>query len=94
MSKLLLRNSLPRLASDTIVRTFLKHEASIWVLHTNQIGGDDPDIEPIAPNNTLIHHESTSPSQLLAHSEQLIPVTFSIAVRMWLGDRNAHRLLL
>ncbi|MBF2004946.1 MAG: CAAX protease [Chlorogloeopsis fritschii C42_A2020_084] len=40
---------LPRLASDTIVRVFLKHNASVWVLRTNQIGGNDPDIEPIAP---------------------------------------------
>ncbi|MFM7449013.1 MAG: CAAX protease [Leptolyngbyaceae cyanobacterium] len=44
------RTMLPRLASDTIVRVFLKHGASVWVLRTNQIGGYDPDIEPIAPN--------------------------------------------
>jgi predicted Abi (CAAX) family protease len=40
---------LPRLASDTVVKTFLDHGASVWVLRTNQIGGYDPDIEPIAP---------------------------------------------
>jgi len=43
------RTMLPRLASDTIVRIFLKHGATVWVLRTNQIGGYDPDIEPIAP---------------------------------------------
>lgn len=43
------RTLLPRLASDTIVRIFLKYDASVWVLRTNQIGGYDPDIEPIAP---------------------------------------------
>lgn len=43
------RTMLPRKASDTIVETFLKYGASAWVLRTNQIGGYDPDIEPIAP---------------------------------------------
>jgi len=43
------RTMLPRLASDTVVKTFLDHGASVWVLRTNQIGGYDPDIEPIAP---------------------------------------------
>ncbi|WP_245927674.1 CAAX protease [Aphanothece hegewaldii] len=40
---------LPRFASDRIVQVFLKQGASVWVLRTNQIGGDDPDIEPISP---------------------------------------------
>ena len=39
----------PRKASDTVTRIFLRHGASAWVLRTNQIGGDDPDIEPISP---------------------------------------------
>lgn len=43
------RTLLPRLASDRIVRVFLKHNATVWVLRTTQIGGNDPDIEPIAP---------------------------------------------
>ncbi|BAU63535.1 hypothetical protein STA3757_09000 [Stanieria sp. NIES-3757] len=43
------RTLLPRKASDTIVKVFLEHGASVWVLRTNQIGGHDPDIEPIAP---------------------------------------------
>ncbi|WP_088891719.1 CAAX protease [Leptolyngbya ohadii] len=43
------RTLLPRLASDAIVRVFLREGASVWVLRTNQIGGNDPDIEPIAP---------------------------------------------
>lgn len=43
------RTMLPRLASDTVVKIFLDHGASAWVLRTNQIGGYDPDIEPIAP---------------------------------------------
>lgn len=43
------RTLLPRKASDTIVRVFLAQGASVWVLRTNQIGGHDPDIEPIAP---------------------------------------------
>jgi predicted Abi (CAAX) family protease len=44
-----LLNMLPRKASDAIAHTFLKYGASVWVLRTNQIGGSDPDIEPIAP---------------------------------------------
>ncbi|MBE9170740.1 CAAX protease [Pleurocapsales cyanobacterium LEGE 06147] len=43
------RTMLPRLASDTVVKIFLEQGASVWVLRTNQIGGYDPDIEPIAP---------------------------------------------
>ncbi len=45
------RTMFPRLASDKIARIFLKYGASIWVLRTNQIGGYDPDIEPIAPTS-------------------------------------------
>ncbi|MEO0409761.1 MAG: CAAX protease, partial [Cyanobacteria bacterium P01_A01_bin.135] len=43
------RTLLPRKASDTIVKVFLDHGASVWVLRTNQIGGDYPEVEPIAP---------------------------------------------
>jgi predicted Abi (CAAX) family protease len=43
------RTLLPRKASDTVVRAFLRHGATVWVLRTSQIGGLDPDIEPIAP---------------------------------------------
>ncbi|ERT06889.1 putative membrane protein [Lyngbya aestuarii BL J] len=43
------RTLLPRKASDTVVQTFLKYNACVWVLRTNQIGGYNPNIEPIAP---------------------------------------------
>ncbi|MBD2579893.1 CAAX protease [Oscillatoria sp. FACHB-1406] len=43
------RSLLPRLANDTTVKVFIDRGASVWVLRTNQIGGRDPDIEPIAP---------------------------------------------
>ncbi|MBW4464183.1 MAG: CAAX protease [Pegethrix bostrychoides GSE-TBD4-15B] len=43
------RTMLPRLASDTVARIFLREGAAIWVLRTSQVGGYDPDIEPIAP---------------------------------------------
>ena len=43
------RTLLPRKASDMIVQVFLEHGASVWVLRTNQIGGQDLDIEPISP---------------------------------------------
>ncbi len=43
------RAMLPRLASDTVVKTFLAQGASALVLRTNQVGGDRQDIEPLAP---------------------------------------------
>jgi predicted Abi (CAAX) family protease len=43
------RMLLPRFASDTIAGTFLKHGASAWVLGADVIGGERPEIEPIAP---------------------------------------------
>lgn len=43
------RTMLPRLTSETITKLFLEQGASVWVLRTNQVGGYDPDIEPIAP---------------------------------------------
>ncbi|TVP68911.1 MAG: CAAX protease [Leptolyngbya sp. LCM1.Bin17] len=43
------RTMLPRKASDTIARLCLRHGATLWVLRTNQVGGNDPEIEPIAP---------------------------------------------
>lgn len=45
------RTMLPRLANDTVAEVLLKLGASLWVLRTNQIGGFDPDIEPIAPTD-------------------------------------------
>jgi predicted Abi (CAAX) family protease len=41
---------LPRLASDTMLGTFLRHGAAVWVLCADQIGGDHPEIEPVAPS--------------------------------------------
>ncbi|MFH7244164.1 MAG: CAAX protease [Spirulina sp.] len=43
------RTMLPRKASDTITELCLDHGAALWVLRTNQIGGNNPDIEPVAP---------------------------------------------
>lgn len=43
------RTMLPRLTSETITKLFLEQQASVWVLRTNQVGGYNPDIEPIAP---------------------------------------------
>lgn len=43
------RTILPRLTSDEVVEAFIKQGGSAWVLRTNQVGGIDPDIEPIAP---------------------------------------------
>ena len=45
------RTLLPRLANDVIARIFLQLGATLWVIRTNQVGGHDPDIEPIAPTD-------------------------------------------
>jgi predicted Abi (CAAX) family protease len=43
------RTIFPRVASDAIAHVVLKQGGAIWVLRTNQIGGNDPDIAPVAP---------------------------------------------
>lgn len=43
------RTMVPRRAQDEIVTTWLKNSASLWVLRTNQVGGYNPDITPLAP---------------------------------------------
>ena len=43
------RTILPRLTSDEVTQTFLKQGGSAWMLRTNQVGGSNPDIEPVAP---------------------------------------------
>jgi len=37
------------MASDTVIKVFLRHGASALVLCANQLGGEHPDIEPVAP---------------------------------------------
>lgn len=48
------RSLLPRLANDSLAETFLRHGASLWLLQTYQVGGYDPNIEPIAPTKLWI----------------------------------------
>ena len=43
------RALLPRLACDTVIKVFLRHGASALVLRANQLGGEHPQIEPVAP---------------------------------------------
>ncbi len=45
------RSTVPRLAHDVIAMIFLQLGATVWIIRANQIGGDDPDIEPIAPTD-------------------------------------------
>jgi predicted Abi (CAAX) family protease len=47
------RTILPRLASDTVTKIFIEQGAMVWVLRTNQVGGFDSDIEPVAPIDLL-----------------------------------------
>jgi len=43
------RTALPRLAADTVLRVFLEHGAELLVLRSDQPGGVQPAIEPVAP---------------------------------------------
>lgn len=43
------RAMMPRWAHDDLSRMFLLNGAQLWFLRTNQVGGVDPTIEPIAP---------------------------------------------
>jgi predicted Abi (CAAX) family protease len=43
------RTMLPRRTQDAIAKILLKQGAFLWIIRTNQVGGCDPDIEPIAP---------------------------------------------
>ena len=45
---------LPRLANDKLTNILLKYGASFWLLRTNQIGGSNPYIEPLAPTKLWI----------------------------------------
>jgi predicted Abi (CAAX) family protease len=43
------RTMLPRVASDCLMTSFIQQGATLLVLRTSQVGGTNPDIEPIAP---------------------------------------------
>ncbi|MFM8604827.1 MAG: CPBP family intramembrane glutamate endopeptidase, partial [Cyanobium sp.] len=43
------RTALPRLACDTVLKVFLSQGASALVLRADQVGGEHPEIEPVAP---------------------------------------------
>jgi predicted Abi (CAAX) family protease len=43
------RSMLPRGGHDVVARIFLEHNAKLWFIRTNQLGGLDPDILPVAP---------------------------------------------
>ncbi len=43
------RTMLPRRTQDEIAKILLKQGAFLWIIRTNQVGGFDADIEPIAP---------------------------------------------
>ena len=42
------RTMVPRRAHDSIGEIFLKHGAKLWFVRTNQVGGHDPTIRPVA----------------------------------------------
>jgi len=47
------RTILPRQAQDELSVLFLRHGATLWFLRTNQVGGNDPNIVPVAPTEAF-----------------------------------------
>jgi predicted Abi (CAAX) family protease len=47
------RTILPRQAQDELSIQFLRHGATLWFLQTNQVGGNNPTILPIAPTQVF-----------------------------------------
>jgi predicted Abi (CAAX) family protease len=47
------RTILPKQAQDELSVLFLRHGATLWVLRTNQVGGNDPNILPVAPTEAF-----------------------------------------
>jgi predicted Abi (CAAX) family protease len=47
------RTILPRQTQDELSLLFLKNGAQLWILRTNQVGGSDPEIFPIAPTKAF-----------------------------------------
>lgn len=43
------RSLFPRRVHDEIANIFLDNRANLWILRSNQVGGFDPDISPLAP---------------------------------------------
>jgi predicted Abi (CAAX) family protease len=63
------RTMLPRGAQDGMAKIFNQHGAKIWFLNTYQVGGNNPDIIPIAP--TVIFGQ--------------IPLLSTLVIRVWAG---------
>ncbi|MFM6356166.1 MAG: peptidase, partial [Planktothrix sp.] len=45
------RSLLPRIINDQIAMIFLQLGAYLWILRTNQVGGNDPTIKPLIPTD-------------------------------------------
>ncbi len=45
------RSLLPRLINDQMAMIFLQLGANLWILRTNQVGGNDPLIQPMIPTD-------------------------------------------
>ncbi len=50
-----LRSMLPRRAHDGLATVFLRQGLPLWILRTNQIPGNNPALEPVAPTTLLGH---------------------------------------
>jgi predicted Abi (CAAX) family protease len=51
------RTVIPRVAHDNVTAILLNHGAEMWFLRTNQVGGQDPTMVPLAPTELLGDYE-------------------------------------
>ena len=87
------RTILPRQAQDELSLQFLRHGAKLWFLRSNQVGGNNPDILPIAP--TQVFALWTLPGTRVA----LVTILFTrilgaVSLPTWSDWNIALRLLL
>lgn len=52
------RTVVPRRAHDRLAEIFLDHGAKLWFIRTNQIGGNDPGIIPLAPARAFDYEDN------------------------------------
>ncbi|MEL7034658.1 MAG: peptidase [Cyanobacteria bacterium J06592_8] len=57
------RTLLPRWTCDQVAMIFLQLGASLWLLRSNQVGGNDPSLKPIAPTDFSIAVPKVKPSK-------------------------------
>lgn len=61
------RSLLPRFTNDQLAMIFLEFGAYLWILRTNQVGGFDASIEPIAPTDFVLFPPHVAKSRIISN---------------------------